>query len=267
MLSPVAAFDGVAATYDRSFTDTRLGRELRAIVWGRLLELLPPASAVLELNCGTGEDALFLAARGFQVTATDGSSAMIDEARRKAESRSRPLAGRIRLRKLDLTDPRGPFAAKSFDGAFSNFGGLNCVPDPAPLASALARWLRPGAALLLVVMGPLCIWETSSALARGRWARAFRRLRARPALASIGGVEIPVVYPWPSDLARSFAPFFRLERVEGVGVFLPPSAFGSALEKRPRLFRALAACERMVRRPWPFRLLGDHYLAVLRRNE
>lgn len=268
--SSIAIFDGVAQSYDRTFTDTPLGRALRGIVWDHLLELFLPNRRLLELNCGTGEDAAFLAARGFHVTATDGSPAMIDEARRKASSRG--LDGRIRFQTLDLGDPDGPdgprgsFPAESFDGAFSNFGGLNCVIDPAPIAAALARWLRPRAPVLLVVMGPLCLWETAASLARGRPRHAFRRLGDGPTLARVGGEEIPIVYPWPSTLAASFAPWFRLERIEGIGVTLPPSLFGAAMERRPRLFRTLATVEGVVRRPWPFRLLGDHYLAVLRRN-
>jgi SAM-dependent methyltransferase len=267
--SAIGAFDRVAASYDRSFTDTRLGRELRGLVWNRLLERFPPGGRLLELNCGTGEDATFLASRGFHVTATDGSDAMLDEVRRKveAESESRPIAGSVRPRRLDLADPRGPFAARSFDGAFSNFGGLNCVADLAPLAAALSRWLRPGAPLLLVVMGPLCLWETATSVARGRFRNAFRRLAPTSTLARVGEVSFPVVYPWPSEVARSFAPSFRCVRVEGLGVALPPTALGRALETRPRLLRALAACERVARRPWPLRLLGDHYLAELRREQ
>jgi SAM-dependent methyltransferase len=263
----IAAFDGVASGYDRAFTDTPLGRELRAIVWDCMLDLFPARSRLLELNCGTGEDAAFLAARGFHVTATDGSPAMVEQARRKAECRG--LEGQIRHRTLDLDDlggRGGPFPAESFDGAFSNFGGLNCVVDRAPLAAALARWLRPEAPILLVVMGRLCLWETTASLARGRYRQAFRRLTGGPTLARVGGEDLTIVYPWPSELARSFTPWFRLEWVEGLGVTLPPSVPGTSLERRPRLFRALAAFEGIARKRWPFRLLGDHYIAVLRRN-
>lgn len=261
--SPIAAFDRVAASYDRTFTDSRVGRTLRGLVWTRLLEIFPPGGRLLELNCGTGEDASFLAARGFQVTATDGSGAMLDETRRKAASRG--LEARVRLRTLDLEDPRGPFEVGSFDGAFSNFGGLNCVADPAPLAAALARWLRPGARAVLVVMGPVCLWEIASSIFRARFRTAFRRLFRRTALARVGGVEIPVRYPWPSELARSFTPHFQLQLVEGVGVALPPSARESLVQRRPRLFHTLEGLEGFARVRWPFRVLGDHYLLVLRR--
>jgi SAM-dependent methyltransferase len=56
-------------------------RELQHVLWEWRI---PPAPA-LELGCGTGENAIFLAQRGFQVTALDVSPRAIDRAREKAE--------------------------------------------------------------------------------------------------------------------------------------------------------------------------------------
>ncbi|MDZ4185661.1 MAG: class I SAM-dependent methyltransferase, partial [Desulfuromonadales bacterium] len=43
-----------------------------------LLAQLPPRGRVLEIGCGSGRDAAFLASNGFRVVATDASSAMLD---------------------------------------------------------------------------------------------------------------------------------------------------------------------------------------------
>ena len=71
-----APFDAVADDYDSSFTDTAVGRLHRATVWRHLDAVLEPSSKILELGCGTGEDALRLARRGHRVLATDVSTAM-----------------------------------------------------------------------------------------------------------------------------------------------------------------------------------------------
>ena len=47
---------------------------LRGRVWQTLERTFTPGQHILELACGTGEDALWLAQRGIQVTATDGSA-------------------------------------------------------------------------------------------------------------------------------------------------------------------------------------------------
>ena len=54
------------------FTESRLGELLRQAVWRRLDDVFRPGDRVLELDCGTGEDAVHLARRGVRVLATDG---------------------------------------------------------------------------------------------------------------------------------------------------------------------------------------------------
>ena len=74
------AFDTAAAGYDQTFTGTRLGRWLRARVQEHLARCFAAGDRVLELGCGTGEDALWLAARGIDVTALDASRRMLEVA-------------------------------------------------------------------------------------------------------------------------------------------------------------------------------------------
>ena len=77
----MTAFDALAADYDASFTATPLGTLLREAVWRRLDARFAPGDRVLELACGTGEDAVHLASRGVRVTAVDASAAMVEAAR------------------------------------------------------------------------------------------------------------------------------------------------------------------------------------------
>ena len=257
-----APFDAVALDYDREFTDTALGRALRERVWRRLAARFPAGARVLELNCGTGEDAAWLARRGASVVATDQSEAMLDVARKK-------VAGLpVQFARLDLAAPSlesCDLSLETFDGAFSNFGGLNCVADLRPLARFLAACLGPGAPLVLVVMGPFCLWETGWNLLRGRPRAAARRWRRGGAAAHIGGQTVTVHYPRPGRLARLFAPDFCPLGLTGLGVALPPSLLAGAMERRRRLFRTLGAVEDRIARLWPFPLLADHYILELER--
>jgi ubiquinone/menaquinone biosynthesis C-methylase UbiE len=259
----IAAFDRAAPSYDRTFTETKLGRELRSLVWERLAALFAPGDRVLELNCGTGEDACWLASRGVRVTATDGSKAMLSQAEQKA--RERGLEASIAFHLLDLAEPNAPLAPLSLDGALSNFGGLNCVADLRPLAEALARWVRPGAPVVLVVMGPLCLWELATSMMRLDVKQAFRRLSKDGPTARLGNERIHITYRWPAELARAFEPCFRVERLSALGWALPPSLWSSALEKRPRLLAAMARAERLLRHSRPLAHLSDHYVLELRR--
>ena len=58
------AFDRIATDYDQASTDVLISRWIRERVWSRLAQLFPRGSHVLELGCGTGEDAVWLAQQG-----------------------------------------------------------------------------------------------------------------------------------------------------------------------------------------------------------
>src|SRR5208282_4508814 len=145
------AFDRAAGSYDELFTRSTIGQAQRKQVWERLLRVFAPGERILELNCGTGEDARFLARQGISIVACDASAAMIQvaEVRTKREAAGADITYR-RLANEDLGIlPR----QKQFDGAYSNFSGLNCAADLGPIARNLASLVRPGGHVLL------CLWS------------------------------------------------------------------------------------------------------------
>lgn len=251
-------FDTLAADYDGHFTGTPLGACLRQAVHRRLDAHFSPVHYVLELACGTGEDAVHLGRRGVCVLATDASPRMVEQARAKVTAAG--LDGTVEVRRLaieDLGTLSGPF-----DGAFSNFGGFNCVADLRLAAAFLADLLKPGAPLLLCVMGPLVPWEWAGFLLRGKSREAFRRLRP-------GGVAwrgITVRYPTIGALRGVFADGFRPLRVSAVGALLPPTEWQPWTERHPRLLATLARWERRLETVRPLPWLADHYLLELERR-
>ncbi len=137
--------------------------------------------------------------------ATDGAPGMVAAARRKVEAAG--LRDLVEVRQLAFDElPRlggqgpAPLAGgPPFDGAFSSFGGFNCIADPRGPARDLATLLRPGARVLLCVMGPLVPWEWGWFLLRGQPGKALRRLRPGGAAwrgmviryPSIGAMRVP----------------------------------------------------------------------------
>jgi SAM-dependent methyltransferase len=252
-------FESLAASYDETFTRSHVGTAMRRAVWRRLDVAFAAPARVLELGCGTGEDAVHLAARGVLVLATDPATAMVAETRAKAAREG--LADRVATRVLDAgslaaTDLDGPF-----DGAFSNFGALNCVPDLGVVSEGLARHVRPGGPVLLCLLGRYVPWEWAWFLARGDRRAAFRRLAP-------GGVEwrgLRVSYPPLRELRRLFAPRFRFRRARAIGAFVPPSYAEAWIARHTRLLATLDALERRVEAIPPFPSLADHVLLELER--
>ena len=64
---------------------------------------LTPTTA-LDVGCGEGADAVWLAARGWRVTALDISRVALDRAAAHARAAGAEVAGRITWRQADLTE-------------------------------------------------------------------------------------------------------------------------------------------------------------------
>lgn len=258
-----AAFDQVAAEYDREFSETELGCALRQIVWDRLAANFNAGDRILELNCGTGEDAIWLARRDVRVTATDVSLEMLAIARKKISEAE--LTQRVDLQPLDLAQPvHRPEA--SFDGALSNFGGLNCVNNLRPLSKFLGEAIRPGGELILVPMNRWCVWEIVWHLLHFKFRTAFRRLRSAGSEANVGANRARVWYPSIRSLRMTFEPHFKLKRITGLGIFLPPSYLERSMARHPKLFSRLNRLEQKFDRVFPFNRLSDHVILEFERT-
>ncbi len=263
----VQAFDRTALQFDARFGGWLSVAAQRRAFRRHLDRWFRPGDTVLELGGGTGEDALYLARRGVRVLLTDGSPAMLSRAAEKVRDAGLEPLVQTRWMLLERTgDLAEAWAAEGrplFAGAYSNFAALNCIPDPAVVARGLARLVAPGAPALLAVFGPCAAGEILLALARRDPRTAFRRFRRGPVKARLSGAEFAVWYHRPWDLARSWGPYFRLEAVRGLGVFIPPSAAEPGISRWPKVVALLEWLDRLAERP--LALLGDHVLLRFRR--
>jgi ubiquinone/menaquinone biosynthesis C-methylase UbiE len=261
----VAPFDAVAARYDQVFTTSKIGQAQRAAVWRELEETFHRGDHVLEIGCGTGVDACFLAERGVQVLASDSSSQMIEVTMQRVLERG--LQDLVQPRLLRAEDLTLLPPDELFDGAFSNFGALNCVEDLRKLSQDLARLLRPGATALLCWMGPYCLWEMVWYLGQGNRDKAFRRLHRNGITARIAdGAFVNVRYPPVSLVARIFAPEFCLQSFQGIGVAVPPSYLENLAQRHPQLLRLCEQLDSYLGKCPGIRSLSDHILLRFRRQ-
>jgi ubiquinone/menaquinone biosynthesis C-methylase UbiE len=250
-------FDQMAKDYDAVFTRSMIGRAQRDAVWSALVPIFEHGTHVLELNCGTGEDAFFLARNAISVTACDASEQMIQIAsnRQSTEAPAAPIQFNLlpteRLHELQSTI--------MFDGAFSNFSGLNCVADLEKTARDLATLLPPSAPLVVCLSTRFCIWEIFWFLLHGKFRKAFRRCSGR-ATARVGEFTVEVYYPTVQKLKKLFSPSFVMRSCMGVGVTVPPSYVETWICNYPKLLGLLSKIDRFISTVPGFRVLGDHML-------
>lgn len=265
--SQIAAtpFDAVATRYDETFTTSDIGQAQRKAVWRELAKTFHRGQRVLDIGCGTGADACFLAERGVRVVACDPSSQMIHMLKRRLQQTG---TGKfVQPRILGAEHVSYLQGAELFDGAVSNFGAINCVTNLRKLALDLGRLLQPGASALLCWMGPYCVWEQVWYLLHGRRDKAFRRLKSNGVSARVAdGVFIPIRYPSVEFLTRTFAPEFRVREIRGIGVAVPPSYLEPCVRRHPRWLQMCAYADLWLARCPGIRLLGDHVLVRLQRE-
>ena len=241
-------FDAVASSYQTLWSGTPAGGMQRQAVCRLIEPLFPTGSRVLDVGCGTGDDALVLQARGVHVTGIDASPEMVRTAR------ERGIDASVR-RAEDLSDLPG-----SFDGILSNFGALNCVRELHGTRASMARLVRPGGWLALCLMGRVCAWESLWYLLRRDVARATRRWsgEATSSLAS------RVFYPTVANVRHAFAPDFKLDSWHGIGLAVPPSYVTGF--SAPAI-RRLAILDRRLASLPLLRAFSDHHLLLFRKAQ
>ncbi len=258
------AFDAIAPQFDLRFGQWRSVAAQRRAVRAVLLREFPAGGHILELGGGTGEDATFLAERGFHMLLTDPSPTMVSLAKAKLaafDARAEVAAAE------DLDEFASQYLsanASKFDAAFSNFAPLNCVVDLEPVACGLARLLKPGAKAMLVLFGTLCPGEMVTEALRGRPHLALRRLKHGKSPARLAEYNFHVVYHRRAALLRAFTRWFVLEKRLGIGVTVPPSAAEPWISNHVGLLAFMERMDRVVSRPMA--ILGDHVLYQFRRN-
>ncbi|WP_405607154.1 class I SAM-dependent methyltransferase [Streptomyces sp. NBC_01508] len=156
-----AADNSTDSPANEEFWDSRYGESDR--IWSgdpntvlvREVADLTPGSA-LDLGCGEGADAIWLAGQGWRVTASDISGVALAKARRHAAAADAGVADRIDWQRHDLGIS---FPAGTFDLVSAQF--LHS-PDNMPreqILRAAAAAVAPGGVLLIVGHAGLPSWE------------------------------------------------------------------------------------------------------------
>ena len=252
----MATFDNHAQSYDSDFTDSPIAQYLRNRIHMRLLSHFQADAHILELGCGTGEDALFLAENGIRVTATDVSENMLQITRTKTNNH--PL---ITTAQLDLSTLPTPQQMTRYDGVFSNFGPLNCIDNWKPLAQWLSERVKPNGIIGFGIMSPYCLWEIGWHGLHLNIKTTFRRFRKNTTFD-----DIKISYPTIKRITQDFLPHFERTHVEGLGLFLPPSDVYGVIEKRPKLLKSLTRLEDRFSPYSKLAMFADHYWIEFRRK-
>lgn len=256
------AFSRTAGRYDEFAEDHPHLTRMRAKVYAHLMRVVATGSTILELNAGTGTDAVQLALRGYRVHATDIAPGMLERGREKVARLG--LEDRVTIEARSFLDldwvTGGPF-----DAVFSDLGGLNCTADLRPVIASLEGVLRPGGVVVWVLMPRICLWELALVLT-GQFRLAFRRLSRHGTRAHLEGRIFDVHYFDPKRVISDFGTEYELLGLEGLSVITPTAESKNLAKRHPRIYRALCWLDDRISPHRPASGWGDFYIVSMRRR-
>lgn len=251
------AFDKQSEHFDADDLANPILQAWREQIYRHVGQHLQPGDHILELNAGTGIDALHFAGQGFRIHATDIAAGMVREISWKIEKHGKPG---FTCQQLSF-DRLSEVNAGPFDYVFSNFGGLNCTADLSRVAQGLTTLLNPGARITWVVMPPVCPWEWLW-LMKGNAREAFRRFRTGGTTAHLEGEYFKTYYHSVSAISRALGNTYKLVSSEGLGVFSAPPASLNFYARYPKLYQWLRTADLACNTYYPFNRCGDHVIAT-----
>jgi len=256
------AFSRHSGVFDEIYSGNTIVNYKRGRVRDHVLRYLKSGGNILELNSGTGEDALFFARQGCHVHATDISTGMQDQLKKKVSAKHMQhlISNEIcSYTQLDELQNKGPY-----DHIFSNFAGLNCTDELDKVLALFPGLLKPGGIVTLVILPKFCLWELLLIFKR-KFRTATRRLFSKNGVkAHLEGAYFTCWYYNPSYIIQHTKKEFDLLSVEGLCTIVPPSYIEGFAEKYPLTYRKLRNLENKLRFSWPWRFIGDYYIISLR---
>ncbi len=218
---------------------------------------------ILEINCGTGEDALWLASKGHVVTGTDISKQMILVAQQKAQQKNI----NINFFACSFTDLENNFKTQKFDLIFSNFGGLNCAnkAELSKLNTDFHHLLKPNGLFILVLLGKKCFSEKLYFFLRLDFKKMNRRKHEVSAYLSPNNY-VTTWYYTHQEIAKIFSSF-QLKLKKPIGLFIPPSYLEPLLKKAKPILPMINFFETLFARIGLLANHGDHILIALEKKK
>lgn len=222
---------------------------------------LNPKDSILEINAGSGIDAVYFSKKGFPVLATDiaDSSETYINNKIKAEGLKN-----LEFQKCSFSDLKA-IQNRKFNHIFSNYGGLNCTNDLETVFSQFETLLNPKGYVSLVIMPKYYPWEMATFLKGNK--NAFRRWKKTGVLANVNNHLIPTYYYSPKQIIKAMGNDFNVVSINNIGTFYP-SLHYSSFQKYPKTMRFLMRFDSWINRISIMpKGIGDYFIITFQKTK
>ncbi|HCK65664.1 MAG TPA: hypothetical protein DHW49_05315 [Anaerolineae bacterium] len=252
------AFSREAESYDVEVTQNPVMSHLREQIRNIAKKYFPASGSILEINAGSGLDALWFAEHGYRIHATDIADGMLTSLEKKIKDFNKPH--QFTFQKLSFTELEKTQHAP-FDGIFSNFGGLNCIHDLTDIVQGIKKVLKPNGYVVFVFMPKICFWEIAQ-IFLGRINIATRRFKKNGVQANVRGVMVNTYYFSSNQVKRWLSEDFEILNAQSLSLFAPPMNQTGFINRFPALTNFLLRCDEIIGKLPLFNQCGDFLIMV-----
>jgi ubiquinone/menaquinone biosynthesis C-methylase UbiE len=250
------AFTKQSEIFDSYEEGNEILKWMRSLIRNHVLRYLKDHDKILELNSGTGLDAVFFAKRGNKIHCIDISAGMIKKLSEKIKKNN--LGDLITFQNLSFSE-LDKLIQNSFDYIFSNFGGLNCTDDLSTVFKNFPKLLNKNGKITVVIMPKICPWELTLMI-KGNFKTAFRRLHKNGITANIEDVKFQTYYYSVNDVIKALGPEFKILELQGLGSISPPPFMINFPKRYPSLYKWLTGMDEKISKYFPFNRCADHFI-------
>lgn len=250
--------DNIAESYDDILNKNRFSEILRLLFQNILIQNIQHGNRILDLGCGTGEDALFLAKKGFSVTGVDISQKMIEIAEKKAVTKDYNENLQFFCSDMEIFIIEN---TNKFDVIFSNFNAVNYVRDLNSFSANASTALNEDGKLIFTVLNKLSISEVFYNFLRLNFKKSWEAVFNRKGLLL---TDLNIFFP--GTFVDFFKDHFRVKRITGIGIFIPPHNLTGMYNKLSFAIPFLLWLEKLISSVFPFYCLCDHYIIEMQKR-
>ena len=256
-----SAFSSIYEEYETLSKENYCDIYRRNIIRKHVEAFLDPKDAILEINAGSGIDAVYFAENGYNVLATD----IADTAEIYVNNKIKEQGlTNLEFQKCSFTDLKS-IENRKFNHIFSNYGGLNCAENLEEIFSQFKDLLQPSGYVSLVIMPKIYPWEMATILKGNK--NAFRRWKKNGAFANVNNHSIPTFYYSPKQIKRAMGNDFTAVSTKNIGTFYPSLHYNS-FQKHPKTINFLMHFDSWINSKSLFpKGIGDYFIITFQKKK